>query len=290
MKGPFIAVDWGTTNRRAYRVEHGEASDVKRDGRGILAVHGDDFAREAAELRETREILPMLCAGMVGSRRGWREIPYVATPATVASLAHGTVWVERGAAAITPGISHVAPDRCDVMRGEEVQFFGAVAAGLAPAGRLLCQPGTHSKWAKVEGEQIREFSTAMTGEIYALLREHSLLAEVLKGDAAVGPAFLDGVQEGFKHNLLSSLFGARAAQLLKVRPAEDGASFVSGVLIASDVQAHLRAANDVVTVIGDEPLASLYAAAIETLGARAHIIDSEAAFVAGISQIWELLA
>ena len=290
MNGPFIAVDWGTTNRRAYRVENGKASSVERDGRGILAVHGEDFAREAAELRARWDNLPMLCSGMVGSRRGWHEVPYVATPVSVATLARGTRWGERGAVAITPGVSHVAPDRCDVMRGEEVQFFGAVAAGLAPAGRLLCQPGTHSKWARVEGGQIREFSTAMTGEIYSLLRQHSLLAEMLEGDAVVGPAFYDGVREGVKHHLLSSLFGARAAQLLNVRPARDGASFISGVLIASDVQPHVRAGSDEVTVIGDAPLAPLYTAAIEILGGRAHLIDSAAAFVAGASQIWEELA
>jgi 2-dehydro-3-deoxygalactonokinase len=290
MNGPFIAVDWGTTNRRAYRVEGGKASSVLRDGRGVLAVHGNHFVREAAKLRERWDNLPMLCSGMVGSRRGWREVPYVSTPASVATLAHGTLWVERGAVAITPGVSHVAPDRCDVMRGEEVQFFGAVAAGLAPAGRLLCQPGTHSKWARVEGGQIREFSTAMTGEIYSLLREHSLLAEMLEGDAVAGPAFHDGVREGVKHNLLSSLFGARAAQLLSVRPANDGASFISGVLIASDVQPHLGAVSGEVTIIGDAPLAPLYAAAIEILGGRARIIDSAAAFVAGVSQIWEELA
>jgi 2-dehydro-3-deoxygalactonokinase len=290
VKGAFIAVDWGTTNRRVYRVENGKASSVERDGCGILAVHGNDFAREAAKLRERWDNLPMLCSGMVGSRRGWREIPYVPTPASVATLAHDTVWIERGAVAITPGISHVAPDRCDVMRGEEVQFFGAVAAGLAPAGRLLCQPGTHSKWARVEGGQIREFSTAMTGEIYSLLREHSLLAEMLQGDTVAGPAFYDGVREGCKQNLLSSLFGARAAQLLNVRPAGDGAAFISGVLIAGDVQAHLGAGNDEVIVIGDAPLAALYAAAIETLGGRVNIVDGAAAFVAGISQIWGALA
>ena len=130
----------------------------------------------------------------------------------------------------------------------------------------------------------------MTGEIYSLLRQHSLLAEMLEGDAVVGPAFYDGVREGVKHHLLSSLFGARAAQLLNVRPARDGASFISGVLIASDVQPHVRAGSDEVTVIADAPLAPLYTAAIEILGGRAHLIDSAAAFVAGASQIWEVLA
>jgi 2-dehydro-3-deoxygalactonokinase len=289
VNGPFIAVDWGTTNRRAYRIENGRATHVERDGRGILAMQPDDFAREAAALRARWGDLPLLCVGMVGSRQGWREVPYVPTPASLANLALGTVWVERGTVAIAPGVSHVAPERCDVMRGEEVQFFGAVAAGLAPADRLLCQPGTHSKWARVEAARIRDFSTAMTGEIYSLLRRHSLLAKMLEGEAAIGPAFQDGVREGCKQTLLSSLFGARAAQLLNARSAGEGASFVSGLLIASDVQSQIRGVNDDVYVIGDAPLDTLYAAAIETLSGRPHLIDSAAAFVAGVSKIWEVL-
>ncbi|MEA3108042.1 MAG: 2-dehydro-3-deoxygalactonokinase [Gammaproteobacteria bacterium] len=289
MKGPFIAVDWGTTNRRAYRIENGRATHVERSDRGILAVHRDEFAGEAAALRSRWGDLPLLCVGMVGSRRGWREIPYVPTPASLSNLALGTIWVERDSVAITPGVSQLSPDRCDVMRGEEVQFLGAVAAGVAPAERLLCQPGTHSKWARVQAARIQDFSTAMTGELYSLLRQHSLLAEMLEGEAVIGPAFHDGVREGCKQTLLSSLFGARAAQLLNVRPAGDGASFVSGLLIASDVRSQLRGVNDDVYVIGDAPLGPLYAAAIAALGGRPHLIDSTAAFVAGVSNIWEVL-
>ena len=110
MNGPFIAVDWGTTNRRTYRIENGRATHIERDGRGVLAMHRDDFAREAAALRARWDDLPLLCVGMVGSRRGWREVPYVPTPASLANLALGTVWVEREAVAITPGVSHVAPE------------------------------------------------------------------------------------------------------------------------------------------------------------------------------------
>jgi len=198
--------------------------------------------------------------------------------------------VEQNSVAITPGVSHVVSDRCDVMRGEEVQFLGAVAAGLAPAERLLCQPGTHSKWARVQAAQILDFSTAMTGELYSLLRQHSLLAETLEGEAAIGAPFHNGVREGCKQTLLSSLFGARAAQLLDALPAGDGASFVSGLLIASDVQSQLRGVSEDVYVIGDAPLGPLYAAAIEALGGRPHMVDSAAAFVAGISKMWQVLA
>jgi 2-dehydro-3-deoxygalactonokinase len=289
MKGPFIAVDWGTTNRRAYRIENGRATQVERDGCGILAMRRDDFAYEAARLRARLGALPLLCVGMVGSRSGWREVPYVATPAGLTQLALSTVWVERDAVAITPGLKYVGRDRCDVMRGEEVQFLGAVAAGVAPEERLLCQPGTHSKWARVEAARIQDFSTSMTGELYSLLRQHSLLAEMLEAEAVIGAAFRDGVREGCKQTLLSSLFGGRAAQLLNVRPAGDSASFISGLLIGSDVQSQVCGVDRDVFVIGDAPLAPLYAAAIESLGNRPHVIDSAAAFIAGVSKLWEVL-
>jgi 2-dehydro-3-deoxygalactonokinase len=290
VNGPFIAVDWGATHRRAYLIDNRRATYVERDDHGILAVRRDDFAGEAAALRSRCGGLPVLCVGMVGSRRGWRELPYVPTPAGLADLALGTVWVERESVAIVPGVSHITSGRCDVMRGEEVQFLGAVAAGLAPECQLLCQPGTHSKWARVEAARIQEFSTAMTGELYSLLRQHSLLAETLDGEVAVGSAFYEGVREGCRQTLLSSLFAARAAHLLNARPAGDGPAFVSGLLIGADVQPQLRGASNDVYVIGDAPLGPLYAAAIEALGARPHVIDSAAAFVAGVSNIWEMLA
>ena len=175
------------------------------------------------------------------------------------------------------------------MRGEEVQFLGAVSAGVAPEERLLCQPGTHSKWARVVAARIQDFSTSMTGELYSLLRRHSLLAQMLEGEAVIGTAFYDGVREGRKRTLLSSLFGARAAQLLNVRPAAEGPSFISGLLIGSDVESQVCSVDQEVFVIGDAPLGPLYAAAIESLGNRPHLIASAAAFIAGVSKIWELL-
>lgn len=288
MKGAFLAVDWGTTNRRAYRVEAGRAAQVLRDARGILAVAPEEFARDAAALRAAAPGLPLLLVGMVGSKRGWREVPYVPAPAGLSQLAAGAAWVEAGGAAIVPGVSYRTPARCDVMRGEETQFLGAMHARLAPEGALLCQPGTHAKWARVTDGQILEFSTALTGELYALLRAHSLLKEMLAGEVARGAAFYEGLREGCKQTLLSSLFGARAAQLLDARAPAEGASYVSGILIGSDVHSHLADARDVY-VIGEAPLAPLYGAAIEHLGATAHYIDSGTAFVAGAAELWGLL-
>jgi len=129
----------------------------------------------------------------------------------------------------------------------------------------------------------------MTGELFSLLRRHSLLADMLGGRVTTGEVFNDGVHEARQGRLLSSLFSARAAQLLSVRDAADGSSFVSGLLIGTDVQAQVRGTTETIWIIGDAPLAPLYAAAIECCGGQARIIDGATAFVAGAAKLWELL-
>jgi 2-dehydro-3-deoxygalactonokinase len=289
MNGPFLAIDWGTTNRRCYRIEGGRVTYTGRDERGVLSIPANGFANEINQLRREHGEQPILGVGMIGSRRGWRETPYLSVPVSLGDLASAVVWIESGMAALTPGVSLLTSSRADVMRGEEVQFLGAVAAGLAPPTSRLCQPGTHCKWARIEGDRLVDFTTAMTGELFSLLRHHSLLAEVLVGTAVDGQAFRDGVEEAGRNSLLSALFGARAAWLLNTRSAADSASYVSGLLIGSDVQSHSHSGADEIYVLGEPPLGSLYATAIEVLGGRANLIDSSSAFVAGVTRLWECL-
>ncbi len=286
MNGSFIAIDWGTTNRRCYRIEDGRVTDTERDELGVLAVPLNGFQNEIAQLRRRHGELPVLGVGMIGSKRGWQETPYVGVPASLLDLARAVVWVEPRMTALTPGVSLLTSDGADVMRGEEVQFLGAVAAGLAPAGSRLCQPGTHCKWASMEGDRLVNFTTAMTGELYNLLRQHSLLAEVLVGAVACDSAFNAGVEEGARKTLLTSLFAARAAWLLNTRPAADGASYVSGLLIGSDVHSQLEVGSDEIYVLGELGLGKLYVKAIQVLGGCAHLVDSGSAFIAGVSRLW----
>ncbi len=143
MSGPFIAVDWGTTNRRAYVIDKGEVVASEQDDAGVLSVPAGGFPASVADLRARHGGLPMLLAGMVGSNRGWHDAGYVAAPAGIAELAGNLVSPVEGVA-IVPGVCRDSGGRQDVMRGEEVQLLGAVAAGLAPADALLCQPGTHA--------------------------------------------------------------------------------------------------------------------------------------------------
>ena len=284
---PFIAVDWGTTNRRAYRIEDGCATASLHEPRGVTAVA--DFAADVADIRERLGDLPMLLAGMVGSTIGWRDAGYVAVPAGTQDIAARLTWID-ARTAIGPGLSACADDRGDVMRGEEVQVLGAAAAGLVPPDATVVQPGTHSKWVTLSGGRIADFTTAMTGELFALLRRHSILSTQLDTVALPGPAFARGVGEGAARDLAASLFGVRAGALLGMRDAADAASYTSGLLIGAEVAARLADTDArCLYVIGEPALASLYVIAIEQLGRRAVPVDGEGAFVAGIAQIGDRL-
>jgi len=289
----FLAIDWGTTNRRVYAVDaDGMIVATERDDRGVLAIAPGQFAAELAGIRTRFGDRPVLCAGMVGSVRGWVEVPYLPCPADLGALARALHWVEPGVA-IVPGLSivdHGPGDakRGDVMRGEEVQLLGSVPAGLAPPDALLCQPGTHCKWAWMADGRVDRFRTTITGEMFALLRGHSLLADFLKGDVADGAAFREGVAAAGDATLLSRLFGVRADGLLGLRAREDAAAFVSGLLIGSDVREQALAPGQAVHVLADPALGSLYATAIGLAGGRAEPVDSQAAFVAGITAIWRM--
>jgi 2-dehydro-3-deoxygalactonokinase len=282
----YLALDWGTTHRRTYVMDPaGTVVARERDGRGVLSIPPGGYPHELAALRARFGPLPAIAAGMVGSARGWREVPYVPAPAGAAQLAAALTCIETDDLLIVPGLSLREAGRSDVMRGEEVQVLGAVVAGLAPADALFCQPGTHNKWIELEGGRIVRFTTAMTGEIFALLRDHSLLSEMLGGEVEDGHAFRDGVAAAQEEGgLLAQMFGIRAAVLLESRPRESAAAFTSGLLIGSDV-ASAGVQGRTIHLLADATLGPLYAVAIQLLGGRVALVDSEAAFAAGIHHI-----
>src|SRR4051794_8032635 len=182
----FIAADWGTTNRRAYLIDaSGQCTKEFEDAKGILSVPEDGFPAAVEEIRERLGDKPLLLAGMVGSNRGWIEAPYVACPASLKDLAHA-VARPSDREVIVPGVKDDSNGRADVMRGEEVQLLGAVATGAVDAEALVCHPGTHNKWVIVRHGKIESFRTVMTGELYSLLKEHSILSDLLGGTVEVG--------------------------------------------------------------------------------------------------------
>ncbi|WP_328799506.1 2-dehydro-3-deoxygalactonokinase [Sandaracinobacteroides hominis] len=278
--GAFLAIDWGTSNRRVWRLEGGDITATERDGKGAGQLKPQDYPAELAAIRARLGDLPVRIAGMAGSTVGWREAPYAPLPAGLADLRARLLHVDTRTA-IVPGVAAAA----DIMRGEEVQVLGAVAAGLVPPDALVVQPGTHSKWARLEGGRIADFTTAMTGELYALLRQHSLLARQLAGqDATPGTAFLSGVAEGARRDLAASLFSIRARSVLGLAPDSDAASYASGLLIGAEVAAQMPSGAHV-HLLANPPLSTLYATAIEVLGGSTTQVDSETAFLAGIREL-----
>jgi 2-dehydro-3-deoxygalactonokinase len=281
----FIAVDWGTTNRRAYRVDSsGQCVEEFEDGKGALSVPKGEFPAAAAEIRTRLGDLPMLLAGMAGSNRGWVDAPYLPCPADIDDLVKNLVWAG-DREAIVPGLSYNGDDRADVMRGEEVQLLGAIATGDVPPDALVCHPGTHNKWVVIEGGRIVRFRTVMTGELFNLLKQHSIVGDLLQGEVAVNDAFARGAAHGLEHeDLTSELFAIRARWLLCKVEREACASYASGLLIGSDVKIGLGDHKDVI-VMGRPALTRLYAAAIECAGGGPVELDGERCFLAGINEI-----
>jgi 2-dehydro-3-deoxygalactonokinase len=288
----FIAVDWGTTNRRAYSINPDmRCVDEFEDPLGILSVTPGGFPDAVRQIRERLGARPLLLGGMIGSNRGWIEAPYVSCPASLDDLASGLVWPEPDVA-IVPGVADDGPGRADVMRGEEIQLLGAIAAGTIPADCIVCHPGTHNKWAEVTGGRIAAFRTVMTGELFNLLKEHSILADLLGPDAEPGEPFAAGVRRGMEGDgIQAELFAVRARVLLGKAPREDAAPFTSGLLIGSDLRIGLPpASTGPVIVMGRPELTELYAAALTIAGRQPVELDGEQCFLAGATHIAERIA
>jgi len=228
---------------------------------------------------------------MIGSNRGWVEAPYVPCPAGLPEIAARLQWVVRDHIAIVPGVAHDEGEAADVMRGEEVQMLGAFAEGMIAPEALVCHPGTHNKWVKMADGRISSFRTVMTGELFSLLREHSILADLLKEPADREDAFAAGVHHGLRSDdLTAELFSVRARVLLGKAEREDAASYASGLLIGTDLRIGLRAAPEgEIVAMGRPELTGLFARALRLAGRQAREVDGEAAFLAGVKHLAELV-
>jgi 2-dehydro-3-deoxygalactonokinase len=276
MRDALIAVDWGTTSARAYRVDRdGVIVDERHAQLGIASVRDGAFDRALATLlgEWASDPLPRLACGMIGSRQGWIEAPYLACPADLAGLARALARTPGGELAIVPGVS--CRDDAgipDVMRGEETQLVGALGEQGEPTLAVL--PGTHSKWARVAHGRIETFATFMTGEVYAVLLAHSILGRMAeRAPATPGAAFARGVACGLgSGGLLHRLFGARTLALGGELAASEVADWLSGLLIGREIHnagSWARCGGDDgsrVRVIGDDALAARYVAALAHAG------------------------
>ena len=287
----LIAVDWGTTNFRAFCFEDGGVVDRRDAPRGILQVPAGDFDGAFAELLadwlQASPDAPVIMSGMIGSRQGWSEAPYVSCPADLSALAELHAFETRAGRRVhvVPGLSAIGPTGVhDVMRGEETQVAGLADPELA-SPRLLCLPGTHAKWVTVAGETIRSFATAMTGEVFSALSENSILGRLMTGAGHDAAAFERGlVRSADPGGLLHHLFGVRAEGLFGAVPETGLKAYLSGILIGHDVRSAVgrEAHDETVIVIAAGELAPLYARALEMAGLSVQTVDGEAAAVQGL--------
>jgi 2-dehydro-3-deoxygalactonokinase len=281
----MIAIDWGTSSLRIYRLDESGAIRARRESpSGIMNVADGRFAEMLeAQLQDWIDDAPIIMSGMIGSRQGWREVPYAECPAGAAEIARLMQPIEWGngrRAWIAPGLccrdSAGVPD---VMRGEETQIIGALAA-LPRGEATLCLPGTHSKWVEWRDGRIAGFATAMTGEVFAVLRRHSILGRLMAGsDAHDANAFAAGLRRaGEAGGLLHHLFGARTRGLFGEIGESALPSYLSGILIGHEIAAlapPLERKSGPVHLIGAAALVGLYREALASCGRDSRIIDSD---------------
>ncbi len=292
--GQLIALDWGTSNLRACLLGPGGQVQATRAGAcGVMAVPERRFAEALLTLvgdwLDRHPAIALLASGMVGSRQGWQEAPYLECPATLAEAASHLlpVPVRPGCVLhIVPGLHGIGADgQDDVMRGEETQLWGA----HLPAGRCCVLPGTHSKWAwSGPAGAIERFQTWMTGEAYALFTQHSILGRLMRfGEAPDAAAFDRGVRLGLAEHagLLHALFAARTAGLMDRLPAAALPDFLSGLLIGAEIGGATRLQRPAqVTLLGEPALVARYAQAFAIAG----IATEEAPADATVRGQWRL--
>lgn len=293
----LIAIDWGTSNFRAFLVDRdtGEVLDSRRSDAGLRSLSSAEFPHYcAAQVGEWREEgrIPVYLAGMVGSKRGWSEAPQLDLPIDANALAkHVVAAPGLDNAWIVPGVKVVSPGHVDVMRGEEIQAFGALSIADSREG-LCCLPGTHSKWAQLEEGRLVDFVTAMTGELYHAVRFHTLPGEPARESAEFDAAAFHQGLETAAHpaGLLHALFEARSRHLYADLAGEQVGSFISGVMIGSEVrtQRSLHPETRRVTLVGSSALNALYRLAMQQVGFENIVeVDSDRATLAGLVALAE---
>ena len=292
----LIGIDWGTTSFRAHRIDRdGAVLETRAAQAGILQVPDGDFEavfeRELGPWLERAPVdLPILASGMITSRQGWFETRYSRCPCDLADLARRLAEILTASGRrvwLVSGVSTRDGDGvADVMRGEETQIMGCLAAADDREG-LFVLPGTHSKWVLVKDRRIIWFSTFMTGELFQALKEHTILGRLIEGDASAPEAFADGVNYGLVSDrasggLLRRLFSVRTHGLFDDIPGEALADYLSGLLIGAEIREALDCAREQLSIaevvlVGGGALVSRYRQALQRAGCAARIADDKAA-------------
>ncbi len=308
----LISIDWGTSSFRASRwtikqpVRESVVVERLETNKGLLFVNAILQNSNDQAILETRfetclmdtighwidQPTTILMSGMVGSKSGWLEAPYVCAPATLEQLAAQLIEIplltphpQKVRAYIVPGVSQSEPP--DVMRGEETQLFGLDSdypisqlrsedAQLRTEESLFILPGTHSKHAQFVNAQIIQFKTYMTGELFSLLTTHSILAGLCKPNSFDQTSFETGVLLALKASDLSAqLFSLRAKSLINNEAGFCTGSALSGLLIGSELKDLSRSAS--VHLVGSDALCERYSNALKLLNIKHHIEKNKSA-------------
>ncbi|MDA0722271.1 MAG: 2-dehydro-3-deoxygalactonokinase [Proteobacteria bacterium] len=288
IKADWIAVDWGTTKLRAFAMgpEGVRATAQSAEGMGSLAR--EEFEPALIGLIEPwlgPDVTPVLACGMVGSRQGWHEAPYRSVPCAPlepGQMVSVPVRDARITVQIAPGLKQVSP--ADVMRGEETQLAGALTLHPGFDG-AICLPGTHSKWGRISTGEVVGFQTYLTGEMFALLSEQSVLRHGMAEDWD-DSAFDQGVAEGMARpeRLMAQLFRLRAEGLIAGLTGGAARARLSGLLIGAELAATKGWWLGLpVLLVGTEGLARLYARALVPQGVTATVLPATECTIAGLS-------
>ena len=278
---PLIALDWGTSSLRgALLGTDGKVIDERIFARGVSTIAAGQFSAVFSTCFADWMQTDTLCliAGMAGSQQGWVEAPYCPCPAGFDDIAAQLAWVEPGRIGIVPGLSVEHDGLPDVMRGEETQVFGALQLlGLLTARLVL--PGTHSKWVTATNGRITDFSTWMTGEMYALLRQHSILARTMPthDETYSAQAFGQGVRVALEgRGLLNTAFSGRTLALFHRIEINALPSYLSGLVIGEELKGQPLKSGEALVLIGEPQLCACYEQALALLGVVPHTIGNQA--------------
>ncbi|ELY2811175.1 2-dehydro-3-deoxygalactonokinase [Cronobacter sakazakii] len=293
MTSRYIAIDWGSTNLRAWLYQGEQCLESRQSEAGVTRLNGRNPEAVLAQVTEgwRDDTTPVVMAGMVGSNAGWKIAPYLPCPARFADIGSQlTTVAER--VFIIPGLCVSRDDNRNVMRGEETQLLGA--RELAPAP-LYIMPGTHCKWVQADAQQVDDFRTVMTGELHHLLLTHSLIGAGLPEQQQSADAFNAGLEQGAETDApLTRLFEVRAAHVLGSLAREHVAEFLSGLLIGNEVASQLRHwqpdRHSPLTLVASPSLASRYQRALSLLGYTAQALEGDRAFQTGIRSLAHAVA
>ena len=292
VRAEWIAVDWGTSRLRAWAMQGATVLSQADSGDGMASLSSDQF--ESALLDQISPWLgsdpvQVVACGMVGARQGWAEAPYVAVPCTATpdGFARPAVQAANLSVHIIPGVRQ--DDPADVMRGEETQIAGYLAANPRFDG-VICMPGTHTKWVNVSAGKVDSFQTCMTGELFALLSKQSVLRHSLSGDGWSDDAFDAALSECLTRpaSFGARLFELRAADLLQGQAAADAKARLSGMLIGLELaSAKAYWLGQQVVLIGDARLSALYQKGLGAQGMAATLADATAMTLAGLGAAYK---